>query len=82
MFKALHEGPWFVLNHFLSVCCWEHKFVTSNTQLTYAALWVRLPELPTKFYDLEILQRVGNKIGQLLKVDTCTSTATRGKYGY
>lgn len=41
---------------------------------TYSALWVHLPELTTEFYDLEILQRVGNKLGQLQKVDTCTST--------
>uniref|UniRef100_A0A1U7WXE9 Uncharacterized protein LOC104228581 n=1 Tax=Nicotiana sylvestris TaxID=4096 RepID=A0A1U7WXE9_NICSY len=32
------------------------------------------------FYDLEILQKVGNKLGKLLKIDTCTSTTSRGRY--
>ncbi|XP_019242311.1 PREDICTED: uncharacterized protein LOC109222405 [Nicotiana attenuata] len=77
---ALHGGPWFVLNHFLSVRQWEAKFIASNTQLTYSAIWVRLPELPTVFYDMEILQRVGAKLGKLLKVDICTTTTSRGRY--
>lgn len=46
MHKALHRGPCFILNHFLSVRKWEPKFIASNTQLAYSALWVRLPELP------------------------------------
>nr|XP_016467815.1 PREDICTED: uncharacterized protein LOC107790404 [Nicotiana tabacum] len=39
-----------------------------------------LPELPTEFYDLEILGRIGSKLGQLLKIDICTSSTTRGRY--
>lgn len=31
MLKALHGGPWFVLNHFLSVRQWEPKFIASAT---------------------------------------------------
>lgn len=52
----------------------------SNAQLTYSAVWIRLPELPTEVYDFDILQRVGSKIGTLLKIDTCTSATTRGRY--
>ncbi|XP_019231889.1 PREDICTED: uncharacterized protein LOC109212674 [Nicotiana attenuata] len=80
MLKSLHGGPWFVLNHFLSVRQWEPKFIASSIQLTYSSIWVSLPELPTEFYDEKILQKVGSKLGQLLKVDACTSSTTRGKY--
>lgn len=80
MHIALHEGPWFVLNHFLPVRQWEPKFLASEAELTYSAIWSGLPELTTEFYDLEILQKVGSKLGKLLKIDTCTSTATRGRY--
>lgn len=80
MHKALHGGPWFILNHFLSVRKWVPKFIASATHLTYSALWVRLPELPTEFYDLEILQCFCSKLGQLLKVDTCTSATIKGRY--
>lgn len=71
---------WFIFNHFLSVRKWDPKFIASNAQLTYSAIWIKLPELPTEFYDLEILQRVGSKIDTLLKADTCTSAMTRGRY--
>ncbi|XP_019237871.1 PREDICTED: uncharacterized protein LOC109218010 [Nicotiana attenuata] len=80
MLKALYGGPWFLLNHFLSVRQWESKFIASSTQLTYSAIWVRLLELPTEFYDEQILYKVGSKLGQLLKVDAFTSSTTRGKY--
>ncbi|XP_075078982.1 uncharacterized protein LOC142164657 [Nicotiana tabacum] len=80
MMTTLHGGPWFILNHFLSVRRWEPKFIASSTQLTYSALWMRLPVLPTEFYDLEILQRVGSKLGKLLKIDSCTSSTSWGRY--
>ncbi|XP_019250929.1 PREDICTED: uncharacterized protein LOC109229834 [Nicotiana attenuata] len=70
----------FILSHFLTIRRWEPKFKAFSTQLTYSAIWVRLPELPTEFYDLEILSRVGSKLGRLLKIDTCTSSTTRGRY--
>lgn len=75
MAKSLHEGPWFVLNHFF-ICHWEPKFIASNTQVTYSVIWSRLLELPIEFYDLDILSKVGSKIGKLLKVDSCTSSTT------
>lgn len=34
MLHALHDGPWFILGHFLSVRRWEPKFVASTAQLT------------------------------------------------
>lgn len=81
MLKALHGGPWFILNYFLSIRKWEPKFIALSSQLTYSAIWIRLPKLPTKFYDLEIL-RVGSKLGKLLKIDTCNSTTTRERYAH
>ncbi|XP_019238338.1 PREDICTED: uncharacterized protein LOC109218431 [Nicotiana attenuata] len=78
--RALHNGPWFILNHFLSVRQWEPKFMASETKINYFTIWLRLPELPTEFYDFHILQKVGNKIGKLLSVDNCTSFKTRGRY--
>lgn len=80
MINALHDGPWFILNHFLSVRRWESKFLASKAQLTYSAIWIRLLELPTEFYDIEILQKLGSKVGKLLKIDACTSDTTRERY--
>lgn len=71
--KALHEGPWFISGHFLAIRQWQPCF-------SFTALWVRLPELPTKFYDLAILTKIGNVIGQLLGMNVCTQNAKRCQY--
>ncbi|KAK4733789.1 hypothetical protein R3W88_008050 [Solanum pinnatisectum] len=80
--KALHEGPWFVAGNFLSVKKWEQNFVPDTSILTHTAIWARLPQLPTEFYDRQILEKVGEKLGSLLKIDTCTSAALRGHYAH
>ncbi|KAK4713629.1 hypothetical protein R3W88_019536 [Solanum pinnatisectum] len=59
MNKALYEGPWFVIESFLST---------------------RLPQLPTELYDKEVLEKIGKKLGRLLKIDSCTSATLRGLY--
>ncbi|XP_075092262.1 uncharacterized protein LOC142172523 [Nicotiana tabacum] len=80
MEKAIQQGPWFVNGHFLSITKWKPNFVASKERLTTTAVWIRLPQLPTEFYDGEILRKINNAIGRLLKVDVCTSTTLRGRY--
>lgn len=80
MATTLQKGPWFIFCTFLSVQRWEPNFIPSRAKQTLTAIWVRLPELPTEFYDEKILSKVGNKIGRLLKVDACTSAVLRGRY--
>ncbi|XP_019224695.1 PREDICTED: uncharacterized protein LOC109206329 [Nicotiana attenuata] len=80
MVKALHLVPWFVSGHFLSVRKWEPKFVPQEATLTTTAIWIRLPQLRTEFYDTVILEKVGRKLGKLLKIDQCTSSTLRGRY--
>lgn len=60
MNNVLRNGPWFVNGHFLSVIKWQPNFVAGKAQQTYAAVWVRLPQLPTKYYDGALLKRIGN----------------------
>lgn len=59
--QALHDGPWFVYNNFISVQKREPNLVASQAHLAHTAIWVRLPELPTEFYDFEILRKIGGK---------------------
>lgn len=80
MLKALHSGPWFVTGHFLSVRQWEPNFAPHEATQTHTAIWLRLPTLPTEFYDQTILERIGSKLRATLKIDTCTSSTLRGRY--
>lgn len=80
MKNVLKNGPWFVSGHFLSVERQEPNFVAAEAKQTVSAIWVRLPHLPTQFYDEALLKRIGNSIGSLLKIDACTSATLRGRY--
>ncbi|XP_019240946.1 PREDICTED: uncharacterized protein LOC109220933 [Nicotiana attenuata] len=80
MEKAVQQGPWFINGHFLSITKLKPNFVASKERFTTMAFWIRLPQLPTEFYDGEILRKIGNAIGRLLKVDVCTSTTLKGRY--
>ncbi|XP_019226978.1 PREDICTED: uncharacterized protein LOC109208333 [Nicotiana attenuata] len=80
MAKTLQQAPWFINGHYLSVRRWEPNFVASKAKEVYLAVWVRLPQLPTEFYDGIVLARIGNSIGKLLRIDACTSSTIRGRY--
>lgn len=78
--KVFHGGPQFVAGNSISVKQWEPNFVSHSFTVTHAAIWARLPNLPTKVYDGQILERVGKLLGTLLKADACTSATLRGRY--
>lgn len=74
----LQRGPWFVNGAFLSVQKWHPNFVASKAIENFNAIWVRLPKLPTEYYDHSILSRIGSKLAKLVKIDICTSATLRG----
>ncbi|KAH0717053.1 hypothetical protein KY285_013084 [Solanum tuberosum] len=78
--SILQNGPWFINGYFLSVKRWHPNFVASEAKENFSVIWLRLPELPTEFYDHSILARVGRKVGKLVKTDVCTSATLRGRY--
>ncbi|XP_019234667.1 PREDICTED: uncharacterized protein LOC109215103 [Nicotiana attenuata] len=80
MTRILHNGPWFINGCFISVQKWVPNFVANRASQNYTAVWIRLPQFPTEFYDGIILTKIGNYIGKLLKVDACTSATLRGRY--
>ncbi|XP_047256012.1 uncharacterized protein LOC124888767 [Capsicum annuum] len=78
--KALHGRPWFIVGHFLSVVAWEPNFAPSIQTMSHSVIWARLPQLPTELYDHLILEKIGNHLGSLLKIDSCTSSTLQGRY--
>ena len=78
--KILSGGPWFVDGHFLSIRGWVPNFKPSTLKVFSIAVWVRLPELLVEYYEPSILRDLGNAIGPVLRIDTHTTTETRGKF--
>ncbi|KAI3989506.1 hypothetical protein MKX01_022781 [Papaver californicum] len=77
---ALLEGPWFIGGHHLSMRIWTPNFKPSETSVHTTVVWVRLPELPLEYFDKTVLEKVGAKIGRLIKVDSTTELVLRDKF--
>lgn len=79
MTKALHGGPWFIMGHFPLVRNWDPNFMSAVSKIQTTTIWIQLPQLPMEFYDKEILEKEGTRVGNFLKIDTCTSSTLRGR---
>lgn len=77
---ALLEGPWFIGGHHLSMRRWTQNFKSSNAFVNTSVVWARLPELPIEYFDKSVLEKVGARIGRLIKVDNTTEKVLRGRY--
>ncbi|OMP07545.1 hypothetical protein COLO4_07245 [Corchorus olitorius] len=77
---VLKKGPWFIGGHFLTVRKWEPNFKASEASFFSVAVWVRLHELPVEFFDFEVLKKIGQAMGTLLRVDNRTLMGERGRY--
>ena len=64
----------------LSLRPWEPNFKLVSTNVSSVALWVRLNELPIKYYNAKALQQIGRTIGNVLKVDTHTAMEAKGRF--
>ncbi|PHU29849.1 hypothetical protein BC332_01942 [Capsicum chinense] len=78
--QILQDDPWFVVGAYVSARVWEPNFILKQSTIESTAIWIRLRQLPTEYYDGSILERVGRKVGKLHKVDSCTSSTLRGKF--
>ncbi|XVE59235.1 hypothetical protein DITRI_Ditri05aG0029600 [Diplodiscus trichospermus] len=78
--RALYNGPWIIANHYLAVCQRYHDFDPNHFSVSRLAVWVRFPNLSLKYFDEQILMRLVRLIGRLLKVDTTTLGAIRGRF--
>ncbi|XP_030941485.1 uncharacterized protein LOC115966379 [Quercus lobata] len=64
---VLRRCPWFIEDHFLSIRPWEPNFKPSTASVSTIAVWIRLNELPIEYYEVEVLQQLGNSIGKVLQ---------------
>ena len=77
---VLRRGPWFIGDHFLSIRPREPNFKPSTASVSTIAVWIQLNELPIEYYEVEVLQQLGNSIGKVLRIDTHTTVETRGRF--
>ncbi|XP_052111479.1 uncharacterized protein LOC127742780 [Arachis duranensis] len=59
---------------------WKPNFNPIEATVDTIATWVRLLGLAIEYYDEEILKKIGNVIGQTMKVDVNTADKSRRKF--
>ncbi|KAI9115348.1 hypothetical protein K1719_013667 [Acacia pycnantha] len=78
---AFQEGPWMIEDHYLIVQRWRPNFNPWKADLQcHISAWIRLPDVPFKFYNVESLRRIRNMIGKMIKVDRTTSIYDKGGF--
>lgn len=77
---AKYGGPWMIMEHYLIVKEWRPNFDPNTDTNEKVIVWVRFPDLPIEYYDQDFLFRVGEKIGEPIRIDSATSLTSRGKF--
>ncbi|CAN1177321.1 Putative ribonuclease H protein At1g65750, partial [Linum perenne] len=78
--RALMEGPWKIGEHYIVPRLWQKGFDPCTDTLSHTLVWVRLPGLLLEFFTETFLRRIGDKIGQLVRIDPTTLAMERGNY--
>ncbi|KAH9722319.1 reverse transcriptase domain-containing protein [Citrus sinensis] len=77
---ALTNGPWIIMGHYLTVQPWSPSFDFTKTVLDQVTVWIRLPGLAVHLYNQKILQKLGQMVGTVIKIDPNIASSTRGRF--
>ncbi|KAK9106790.1 hypothetical protein Syun_022801 [Stephania yunnanensis] len=78
--RALTEGPWMVMDHYIIIHQWVPNFIPRENIISTIPMWIRLPKIPLEFYDDKMLERIGNALGKFIKTNSYTTHVARGKF--
>lgn len=67
--SVLRNGPWFINQSFHTIRMWEPTFQPAKSKLNVAAIWLRIPLLPSEYYEPTYLENIDNRLGTLLNID-------------
>ncbi|KAL7163296.1 hypothetical protein ACSBR2_039400 [Camellia fascicularis] len=70
------EGPWIIMDHYLTVRRWEPDFKPSEAGEVATALWVCFPQLPIEYYNEKVLFHIAKAIRKPLN----TAMSARERY--
>ena len=77
---ALTKGPWIIMGHYLTVQPWTPYFDFNTTEIDRVNAWIRLPGLVVHLYDQKVLQKLGQLVGTVIKIDSNTTSSALGRF--
>jgi len=78
--RVFEGGPYFFNSAGLYLRYWKEKFNPDKEDLTVAPVWVRLYSLPSEYWLPEILEDIGNTLGNFVKVSEQTKLSRYTSY--
>lgn len=78
--KVMDEGPWMVLDHYLTVRIWTPDFFSPTVKIDKTMVWIHFLGLNLFYYDESILMALAATIGRPIKVDANTLDIRRGRF--
>ncbi|KAE8726828.1 hypothetical protein F3Y22_tig00006038pilonHSYRG00002 [Hibiscus syriacus] len=78
--KILMEGPWKIMDHYITVQRWRPNFVVANASIPSTTVWIHIPGLPIEYFEESVLCNLGRLVGKHLKIDYHTAWSTRGRF--
>ncbi|KAL4304528.1 hypothetical protein GQ457_10G007360 [Hibiscus cannabinus] len=78
--KVLTGGPWVIYGTYLTVQPWHRNFSTNEDYPSQIMVWVRLPNLPYRYYSKSLFRYIAATIGKVVRVDYNTSEGKRGRF--
>ncbi|CAI0473739.1 unnamed protein product, partial [Linum tenue] len=73
-------GPWLLGETYLTVHRWYKGFNPWTSVVRSTIVWVQLPELPVEFVNKEAVMRIGEAIGNPIRVDRATELGARAQF--
>lgn len=64
-------------DNYLTIRKWIPIFVPDDSPMIFLTTWVHIPNLAVEFFDVNFLNKVGAKIGKVIRIDKTTSQADR-----
>lgn len=77
---VLTQGPWMLDDNYLTIRKWVPNFVPDDAPIKVLTAWVRIPNISVEYFDVQFLNKIGSKIGKVLRVDKSTAQADRGQF--
>lgn len=77
------DGPWVIFCHYLTVHPWQPSFSPMNLEINkvYKVYgWIRLPNLPVKYYHKSLLRAIAQVLGEVVRIDYNTEAGGRGQF--
>ncbi|CAN1807778.1 hypothetical protein LINPERHAP1_LOCUS25157, partial [Linum perenne] len=77
--RAAFDGPWKIFDYYITVAQWTPEF-NEDEPVKKILTWTRLPKLLIHFFNHTAVNRIGNHIGRMIRMDMATAEGARARY--